>query len=382
MMRGRLLLVTALTTLALPTAALAVQTRMFEFSEGRINTQWLGQGQITMQKNDAGIVLQSTNGTGMLITTLDGAFQPQSGVIRAMAPEPAKFYFGWVHADDPEQATFMIPLSLMTGAPEEKDFSLRDDSTWGPGTKRIAVILPPNTTMLLTQLTLQRWNVFEQTLEALRSFWVFDEQRPYSINFVWGPQIGWNPSERNHLYDLLPPVYQSGTLTVLTIVIVLIAVLLCIGIWRKTSKDNIVRWIAVLLLAVWILFDVRMGSEFLSWVVRDYQTYGSKEPGAREFRDRGTFYDFAEFAAPLVADRASYLFFAERPWPYLGAMRYLTYPSIPGIDQNDDTWVVFGRSDLGVNAEGRLTVDGEAATPAGTVLGRFNDDSFVFRVTP
>ena len=139
--------------------------------------------------------------------------------------------------------------------------------------------------------------------------------------------------------------------------------------------------IAILVLAVWILLDLRMGSEFLSWVAHDNRTYISVPAGSRTFRDRERFYDFADFAAPFVFDRSSYLFFTDREWPYLGNMRYRTYPAIPGnaIDK-DDTWVIFHRPDLGVDNAGRITMNGEPVTAPGKILGRFDDSSFVFRL--
>ena len=135
-----------------------------------------------------------------------------------------------------------------------------------------------------------------------------------------------------------------------------------------------------ILLAAWVLLDLRMGSEYLSWIAHDRTTYIEAPPETRTFRDRKRFYDFASFASPLVSDRKSYIFFGERQWPYLGNMRYLTYPAIPGIDvTHDDTWVIYRRSDVTVSSARQLMIGGEAVTEAGTILGQFDDHSFVFR---
>lgn len=134
------------------------------------------------------------------------------------------------------------------------------------------------------------------------------------------------------------------------------------------------------LLAVWVLFDLRMGLEFLGYVGSDFSSYISKTESTRVFRDRDRFYDFATFIAPYVGDRDSYIFFAEQQWPYLGNMRYLTYPSIPGIDiERDDTWVIYRRPDVGVDSEGHLTIDGQIVSEPGNILGRFDETSFIFR---
>jgi hypothetical protein len=129
------------------------------------------------------------------------------------------------------------------------------------------------------------------------------------------------------------------------------------------------------------MLDVRMGGEFLSWMQHDAKTYSTVHEGLRTFRNRNRFYDFADMAKELVSDRTDYIFFAEREWPYLGNMRYITYPSIPGNDfDRDDTWVIYRRSDLTVGADGRLMLLDEPVTNPGTVLGQFDENSFVFRV--
>jgi hypothetical protein len=46
----------------------------------------------------------------------------------------------------------------------------------------------------------------------------------------------------------------------------------------------------------------------------------------------------------------------------------------------DDTWVIYRRSDLTVGADGRLMLLDEPVTNPGTVLGQFDENSFVFRV--
>lgn len=381
-MRHARLLSCAVIALAicLPDSGYAMTTRVLDFARGQINADWAGQGDISMEQATSGVLLRSGNGTGMLTTTLDEVFQPQSGVIRVASETPQSFSFIWTMMSDASRTTFTVPFDVITGG--EKVFSLHGKPEWRVGKKKIGILLPPQTTLMLKNIELRQNNRIEQLLHAVASFWVFDELRPYSINFVWGPQIGWNAIERQQLYDVQPPISLSGTLAAYGIILMIIIGILGSGLYRKTSKTTIVRRIGILLIGAWILFDVRMGSEFLSWVWHDHTTYIAAEAGEREFRDRNAFYDFAAFAAPFVADRESYVFFAEYPWPYLGNMRYLTYPSIPGIDyMNDDTWVIYRRPDMAVSAAGQMTVDGEPVSPQGTVLGRFDDHSFIFRIT-
>lgn len=358
-----------------------MQTLILDFTEGNINADWSGQGDITMQQSREGILLESKQGTGMLLTTLPANFHPDSASILAAAPVSSDFFFAWVMTADTHGTVFTVPLWLGSGEMQKNDFSLRGKNAWQRGEKKIGIVLPPHASILLATIELSRTNILERSLEAVRSFWTFDALRPYSINFVWGPQIGLNAAERSHLYDMLPPIYLSGTLIITIVLLGIIAMLMLLKKLKRTSRTNTVQRIFILLVGAWILFDIRMGTEYLTWIWQDRVQYITAEPGQREFRDRDAFYDFANFAIPLLRDRESYVFFAERPWPYLGNMRYLTYPSIPGIDYlHDDTWVMYRRPDMTIDSAGQMTIDGEPVSPPGKVLGRFDEHSFIFRI--
>ena len=108
------------------------------------------------------------------------------------------------------------------------------------------------------------------------------------------------------------------------------------------------------------------------------------EGGKRTFRDRGNFYDFVDAALPHIRERDTYLFMSGQRWPYLGAMRYLSYPSMP-LDPGTatdaiDTVVVFQRPDITVNDAGELMYRDQKLSTPGTVLLQFDEHSFVFRM--
>ena len=70
-------------------------------------------------------------------------------------------------------------------------------------------------------------------------------------------------------------------------------------------------------------------------------------------------------------------------WPYFGSLRYYTYPSLPNPDEPvSDTWVIYDRSDITVGEDGMLYLNTEPFTKPGELLGRFDENSFVFREYP
>ena len=126
-----------------------------------------------------------------------------------------------------------------------------------------------------------------------------------------------------------------------------------------------------------------MGSEIIAYALHDVASTHVDDPREERFRERAYFPAFLKQVAPLVADRGRYVFLTQYPYPFLGLMRYHTYPSLPvgpeAAVEGLDTWVVFARGDITINAGGQLTSEGKTISPPGDVLLDFGPDSFVFR---
>ncbi len=356
-------------------------SQIFDLSPNSINARWEGKGPIQMQQDAGGVILRTT-GTGIFITSTDLHLSPQMGSLTISAETETTLYLTWIYKDDPEQENHSLEINIPSGKSIQTPFSLSDIPSWNARAKKLGLILLPHTTIELHQMQFDQLNILEKSIELVRSFWTFDDYRTYSINFLWGPHLASNPVAREDLFAFVPPPSLSGTYCIFIFLILLFSL---IGFLRKYERNDVRKkqvflagfW---LLLATWILFDVRMGSEFLHYVAEDHADYIAAPESTRTFRDRNRFYDFAAFTAPLVSDRASFIFFAEQQWPYLGNMRYLTYPAIPGIDiQHDDTWVIYRRSDVTITNLSELAIDGQPITGHGEVLGRFDNDSFIFR---
>lgn len=363
--------------------ASAMSVHTFDFHQGAINAQWEGLGPITIEQVPDGLLLTTGDATGALLTDTQLPWLPQAGRLFSASPEGAEIKFVWALREEADPKTYSVGIDVPADALEMASFDLSSKPTWKRGEKRIGLALPPHTTVLVSRLEFASWNIFEQLIETSASFWRLDQYRPYSINFLWGPRLTSNPVARQLTYRDVPPTAPSTTYILLCILAVV-----CVAAWlyARRMKQHGQRAFAAVLIAfalVWLLLDLRMGWEYLNWVAHDHATYVTGNAPARTFRDRDNFYDFAAFAAPLVSDRQSYLFFAEREWPYLGNIRYITYPAIPGNGfDTDDTWVVYRRPEMAPNAQGQLMLNGTAVTSPGKMLGWFGTGSFVFRAPP
>lgn len=365
--------------------AFAMETHTFDFAKGQINAEWQALGPIKIEQVPDGLLLTTGDATGAILTDSQLPWTAQAGRLTSAGPAEAEVKFVWAYPAEADPKTYSVSADVPLDRLAVTSFDLTHVGSWHGGEKRIGIALPPHTVVLVSKLEFARWNPLEQLAETSASFWWMDQYRPYSINFLWGPQLASNPVARQHAYIDQPPVTLSTTFVLMA---GLLALTLLAGGWYAMSGRTAAKRRTALLVtgaafaACWLLLDVRMGMEFLTWVEHDRTSFMTASPPARTFRDRDNFYDFAAFAAPLVSDRNTYLFFAEREWPYLGNLRYLTYPAIPGnAFDTDDTWVVYRRPDLTVNAEGRLALNGTAISGSGKVIGKFDDGSFVFRVS-
>lgn len=386
MLRRLLILASVLTALIAPATARAITVQELTFSSNEVNAQWRGLGPISMEQKADGILLTSHGGTGAFLTDSELLVFPQAAILITDNPVPANVYFVWIYTDDAAHISYDVPVNVAPGKDMINSFALASHDKWNKGEKSIGLALPPGTSIVLKKIQLVQWEPWERAVELWKSFWTFDSYTPYSINFVWGPFLANNTIQRKSMFTTAQPDGDSAVYAILILTVVVLAALSIKEMWLATHgkrRNRIARRSIVVLGVVWLLLDLRMGSEFLSWVKADSATYITAREETRTFRERGRFYDFAAFAAPLVADRPSYIFFAQQMWPYLGNIRYLTYPSIPGnrIEQ-DDTWVIYARPDISVNSANQLTMDGQPLSDPGRVLGRFDGESFVFRVSP
>lgn len=374
--------------LCVPFAASAFTESVFHFQNGSLDANWQGFGSLKAELGDDGLHVMSF-GTGSLVADITNDLltpAPDAAILTTTSATDIDGKFTWYI--NGESSYYTLPLTIAAGENVETPILFRNVAPWTAGKiTKIGFELPPGASLTIHTLLFGKWNVVEKFAETVLSFWKFDVYKPYSINFVWGPYLATNPIQARYLFQFLPPNGVSGTYVLQGILLAILFVLSLIAIKRypfpAIRKQRLLEQTFAVLLVFWLLMDIRMGSQFLAWVSHDMKTYTFANPQTRTFRDRGQFYDFATFVAPLVADRKSYVFFADQPWPYLGNIRYLTYPSIPGNNvTTDDTWVIFNRPDISVSSGGVLVSNGEVVSKPGKILGRFNENSFVFRLTP
>ncbi|MBI3331915.1 hypothetical protein HYZ99_03060 [Candidatus Peregrinibacteria bacterium] len=362
----------------------------WNFMDASIPGRWEIQRLTTATPTAAGLHIK-TDVEGKMSRVTEFPHGVEAIVMSLGQSTPTEAILLWHIRGSPANEFVELPFEIAGGPRTEVKLAVNDYPQWDPRTDRIGIVFPPHAEVTIQRIAFFRWNLFEKTWEAVKSFWTLDTFRPYTINFLWGPVLTFNPISRERLFRSIPPVGWSVN-RILYVTMILIG-LACM-FWhmrqkRRGVREALRRPLTIFLLSLaglWLFYDLRMGLETIAYYVRDYRTYVAADADERTFRDRGYFYDFVDQVLPHVQGRKRYIFLSPFRWPYLGAVRYLTYPSIPTeptqAENGVDTWVIFQRSDMSVNAEGSLLMDGQVVTPPGTVLLDFAPGSFVFRTRP
>lgn len=229
----------------------------------------------------------------------------------------------------------------------------------------------------------------EKITGAWKSFWTMQNFEPFTINIMHGPVISVDEDSINddENWHILSQSINSYLLVGLAIFGCALLFREAFRSGRKKETWETVKWRIIItffsvIAAVWILYDLRMGAEFVRNVVRDHSEYVVAEDSEKQFRDLGNFHEFIVFAKPLLADHMQYEVFFKDKWPYYGILRYETYPARPNLDEPvSDTWLIYDRSDITIDDDGRLVLKGVPFTEPGVMLGRFDEKSFIYRAS-
>ncbi len=278
-----------------------------------------------------------------------------------------------------------LPFVLeKSDAPQVVDIDLSTLSIWNSRAPEFGIGIPKGAQVLIEKMEFVSYNPIEKIFHGALSLWKFDVYAPQAINFLWGPWLNFNPIARADMYLMDPPLGNSGMWVVYII----------LAIFGLRAGKNIVKHnqpqakalVAFLTVVgcLWIVLDLRMGSEILSYALTDWRDHVLKNPGERNARKHRSFHDTAEDAIPTLTSSGSYFFKGPGKTIYFSAMRYLTYPVKPvqsGPNLENTTYgLIFGTNDAVINDSGQLiTSDGILHPGPCSIEKEYRDYSFLLR---
>ncbi|MBI1812389.1 hypothetical protein HYR82_01235 [Candidatus Peregrinibacteria bacterium] len=370
----------------LPFAAHAEQSTVWNFQNADALKPWNVQG-LSVDPTAEGFHI--TGQGGMIRDTL--LSHPVDVVDVTFArSQAASIALLWHVPGAPQQEVIQLPVQLNGAQPETIPIDLSRYPQWDRNTDVFGLGFPLNTDLVLQSMTLRGWSLGEKIAEAWRSIWTFDEEKAYSINFLWGPILVTNPVARAQLYQTLPPFGWSVNRVFYAVIalagIAIAGAAICRGVPlrdRSGRRPYILTFLGIVA-ALWLLYDVRMGSELLSYAAKDYRTEISQPPGQRIFRNYENFYDIVDRSLPFLTRDRRYVMEVPKGIEHLMTVALsMTYPSTPLFPEENvgpeiHTWLIFRRGDIHVNDHGQLAQGSTVLSPPGRTVMQFDPTSFLF----
>lgn len=224
------------------------------------------------------------------------------------------------------------------------------------------------------------------------------ELRPFSLGLYLGDQWrGFLLPRRLGLGSINslngPRIFGKsfiGWLNILAIAVFLSAMVFYLRA-RGQGKIRIVLRAALVLLTVWMVYDVRESYSQYQTVKEIHDLYVKPPPGEKTFPALGNFYGFVDLCREVIPETAQYNFYSTPMWPFDCRIQYFLYPR--GIKSS--TWnrylpgeevayhAVYQHPGIRHDrATGRLIRRGEAGgsfiSPPGKILSRLDANSFIF----
>ena len=377
----RSLLLTALTagSLLAPNVCDAAKTTTWNLMNLQKLEGWNTANLTTVNLIPQGLAV-STQTQGQLVKISDLKHSVDKIGITYISPTGGGGLFFWRAPGMKEEQVFQIPISFSPSTTQQKVIlDMGDVTEWDARSGRIGFGLNEGSQLILQEMSFTGPGLIDNIIFPIKTFFKFDNNHAYSINFLWGPLMAYSQEQLDALYNKVPPNGDSWNTFFYTI---LAACAVFVFLMKKFKRKNLTLVFITLLAACWLLYDVRMGSEFISFARTDVKTWWSKPIELKDFRDRGSFTAFAKTAAEFTTGKENYVFIASHGWPFWGSMKYEAYPALPIAHDSDtegvDTWIIFNRNDIKPDEEGRLTMNGVAISPPGDIMLPFEPGSFVF----
>lgn len=360
---------------------------------------WDLHGKMEQSATNNGLTVVQITDDGLHIQTLKDGFlswkspllQPIEVItlrVRNHSPQATDAALLWHPQNAPEGKSLALYFTIPAGGKTQNvHISPAAIGDWDWTSDEIGFGFPAGTDITIEGIAWQHWPLPERVMEAWKTFWTFDEFRPYSINFLWGPQLAFDPITRAELFQHLPPLSWS----VLRIIYPLFLLPILFGLLyvfthddrRKALRIAIIVFLTITA-ASWVILDLRSGTEIVTYAMNDVRSYAFKENNiGQDFRTHENFYALAHLALPLLMEEPRYVLLTQKEAPFYANLRYMTYPALP-ITSDKDTrgiplWFVLKRADIRVDESGRLLEGTTVLAASGAIIQQLSKDSFLYR---
>jgi len=311
--------------------------------------------------SDAPFTIAKTDG-GFLLTLPPGISYLLYPVRPARSLEAYKLAIS-LHSDEPMNLT-VVPNATIGGnytyelareilpgkEPKVYRFSLNHPLFKNVNDIALKFTAEKPTKILLREISFQKQTAFQKIVQFEKDYFQAAPYSGFTVNIFPTPRI----FGRSAFYYFIP------------VFLLFVALMLFSRRYRRAALIG--------LLGLWLLTDMRMNYEFLSYAAKDYKTWIKPAPSDKKLRTYGDFYAFADWLRKnLPKDRKEIGFYYLDNEHYPRLLQYYVYP-IRVMPKKEDakTFVVFHRGDMKdkLLSEGAMEIES------------FKEDSGIFIKTP
>lgn len=213
----------------------------------------------------------------------------------------------------------------------------------------------------IKSIKLYKKNFFGIIFQGIKDYFKTDTYSAYSSNFFPAPRIF-----GRFAFIYLFPAFLAGIFLFLR----------SKKYWEKGL---------IILAGLWLLTDLRMIYEFLSYQVYDYKTWVKPVYEKKIFRAENDFYQFADFVKErLPSDTEKVNFYGGPNDFFARKLQYLLYPIEVNFESQDaKIYVIYWDSSISFNSiNERLYKDKEPISLKGVIIAPYYNDSFIFSNLP
>ncbi len=270
---------------------------------------------------------------------------------------------------------------------QEIDIDLSTLEVWDSRAPEFGMALPNNATILLKSIEFVSWNPIEKFLNGILSLWKFDVFAPQAVNFMWGPWLNFNPVARGDMFQMDPPLGLTAMWLVYIILFVAGLKLAKDLIRKNKDKSKALITFACVFAGLWLLLDLRMGSEILSYAITDWKNYILAEDGDKNLRNHLSFHETVSEILPELESQSPYLFLGPGKTIYFSAMRYYSYPHLAvengPLAEKATIGFVFGNAEAKIEDNGKLVTSKGIIHPGPCeIVERYRDESALVKCNP
>lgn len=379
----RLRTLVGIAILFFPFAVSAEESTVWDFTTADI-PQLINNGLTTVERTSEGLHIR-TDEDGFI--GWQGASIPRTDIVTIEAKSPLKTEaaFMWQPlGGSPGDFYKLFITTSGKNAFEDLDVSLASYKEWDQRTPIVAIAFPAGTDIVIRSIAWRSWNPLEKLGEAVKSFLTFDTIGQYSINFLWGPLLTFDPVTRSTMFDSLPPAGVSAMRVAYGIII--LAAIAGAASYMMERKRRGVMIIVVTVAGLWLLLDLRMGMELLAYATNDLRSFVLASGSQQSFRtldDEPAVMDKVESALSNTGVSRIVLIEPEGR-TYLSNVRLRAYPvdvlafadGMPPAAHS--AWLVLKTPGFSVKDGFVTAADGHALSAKGSVIANFGNDSFLF----